>query len=70
MVWLSICEEVIGLSIDRNYFKDRTEWDGTYPYPPEFKHMEDLSGLEAAPGVLLKPPGEPRRGKSTLCGGR
>ena len=55
VVWLSICEEVIGLSIDRDYFKDRTEWDGSYPYPPEFKHMEDLSGLEAAPGVLLKP---------------
>ncbi len=43
------------MTIDRSYFKDHTVWDGTYPYPPEFKHMPDLAGLEAAPGVLLRP---------------
>ena len=41
--------------INRDYFKDNVEWDGTALYPPEFRHMPDLDGFEAAPGLILRP---------------
>ncbi len=41
--------------INRDYFKDQVEWDGSQAYAPEFRHMPDLDGFEAAPGVVLRP---------------
>ncbi len=43
------------MAINRDYFKDQVEWDGTSAYPPEFQHMPDLAGFEAAPGLTLRP---------------
>lgn len=41
--------------INRDYFKDGVTWDGVQAYPPEFRHMPDLDGFEAAPGLTLRP---------------
>lgn len=41
--------------INRDYFNDQVQWDGSHLYPPEFQHMPHLPGLEAAPGVMLRP---------------
>lgn len=41
--------------INRDYFKDGVTWDGRQSYVPEFQHMPDLAGFEAAPGVMLRP---------------
>ena len=41
--------------INRDYFQDGVEWDGTQDYTPEFKRLGDLDGFEAAPGVILRP---------------
>lgn len=41
--------------VDRNYFKDDVQWDGTAAYNPQFKHMPDLPGFGAAEGLTLRP---------------
>lgn len=41
--------------INRDYFKDQVDWDGTSAYEPQFQHMPGLDGFEASPGLVLRP---------------
>ncbi len=41
--------------VNRDYFKEQVEWDGTAAYEPKFQHMADLDGFEASPGLVLRP---------------
>lgn len=43
------------MSINRAYFRDDIEWDGTSDYEPSFTQMPEMESLEAAPGVVLRP---------------
>lgn len=40
---------------NHDYFKDNIQWDGTSEYPPEFRHMPEMPGIEASPGLTLRP---------------
>lgn len=38
-----------------SYFGTQVDWDGRVDYDPEFRHMPDIGGLDAAPGLVLRP---------------
>lgn len=37
------------------YFNANIQWDGSAEYPPDFRYMPDLPGIEAAAGLMLRP---------------
>lgn len=43
------------MNINKEYFREGINWDGSADYDPFFAHAPELEALEAAEGVKLRP---------------